>query len=30
LIGNLVPTGFNASDAKIELELDRLLGFTLE
>ena len=30
LIGNLVPTGCNASDAKIEVELDRLLGLTLE
>ena len=30
LIVNLVPTGSNASDAEIELELDRLLGLTLE
>jgi hypothetical protein len=30
LIGNLVPTGPNASDAEVELELDRLLELTLE
>jgi len=30
LIVNLVPTGPNASDAEIELELDRLLDLTLE
>jgi len=28
LIGNLAPAGFNASDARIELELDRLLGLS--
>jgi hypothetical protein len=30
LIVNLVPTGPNASDSEIELELDRLLDLTLE
>jgi hypothetical protein len=30
LIVSLVPTGPNASDAEIELELDRLLDLTLE